>query len=172
MREGNGARAHIVRGRKELRAGVVDPFDQRRRRAEVAGELQVLELDAADALIAGAQEQPDFCVAELVDRLHRVADREQRAALAGFPAGSQRLQQVELRERGVLELVDQHVTQLKAGAQREIRRQPRLDQRLARRAGDIRVVDAPCGRELELQLAGRDAQNARQRFDGLAHRGH
>ena len=54
-------------------------------------------------------EEPHLGVAEAVDRLHRIADREQRAAVAGLPAGGQPAQELELRERRVLELVDQQV---------------------------------------------------------------
>ncbi len=67
------------------------------------------ELDTADARIAGLQEQTDFCLAKLIDRLHRVAHHKQGAPIALFPPGGQRHHQVELRERRVLKLIDQNV---------------------------------------------------------------
>ena len=48
-------------------------------------------------------------VAEAVDRLHRVADGEQRAAVAGLPSRRSAAQQLHLRDRRVLELVDEQV---------------------------------------------------------------
>ena len=85
------------------------------RGAEVAPQAQRRQRHARRCRRArAAQEQSDLGVAEAIDRLHRVADHEQRAAVARLPAGGERLEQLELRERGVLELIDQDVPQVEA----------------------------------------------------------
>src|SRR5690349_22371297 len=61
---------------------------------------------------SGFEEQADFCFAEAVDRLHRVADEEQRAAISLLPARYQFFKQGKLGLGGVLELVGQDVRDL------------------------------------------------------------
>src|SRR5256885_7015971 len=56
--------------------------------------------------ISRADEQADLRVAEAVDRLHRIAHDEQRAPIALLPGGGEGFEQLELRQRGVLELID------------------------------------------------------------------
>ena len=70
----------------------------------------------------GAEELADLGLAEAVDRLHRVADREQRPPVAGRPAGGELLDQLVLGERRVLELVDQHVPHAIIERERDIGR--------------------------------------------------
>ncbi len=132
-RERDGARPNIVGGRKKPREERIGPRDQRRRRAEVPRELQRLHRHFADAMLASAQEQPDLRFAKEVNRLHRIAYREQRVTVALLPRRGERGKQVELRDRGVLELVDEHVPERDAGAQSEIGRQSILNERLLRR---------------------------------------
>ena len=55
-------------------------------------------------------------------RLHRVADEEQRAAVALLPAGGQLLEQLHWRVRGVLELVDQDVRDLLVEREQQVAR--------------------------------------------------
>ena len=57
-------------------------------------------------------------------------------------ADGERLQQLELGERGVLELIHQDVAQRESGAQRQLRRRARLGERGPRSAGDVGVIDA------------------------------
>ena len=155
--------ARIVRGRKYLRAEAIHPVDERRRGAEVAAQLERRETQRADALVARAQEQADLGLAELVDRLHRITDRKQRAAIARLPARGERAQQFKLVEGGILKFIDQHVADRVATAQRQVGRLPLLGQAGARRAGDCREIHAPLRRELELQLGRCVPQQQRQR---------
>ncbi len=85
-------------------------------RAEIDRERQRLEVAGRRCRLPHVQEQPDLGLAEAVDRLHRVADQEQRAAVAGLPAGSQRRGAAVLRLGRVLELVDQHVAERASSA--------------------------------------------------------
>jgi len=71
--ERDRARPHIVISWKEPREQGVGPCHQRRRRAEVSGQLQWLHPDIADAVLARAQEQADLGLAEQIDRLHRAS---------------------------------------------------------------------------------------------------
>ncbi len=66
------------------------------------------------AVLLRLDEEPHLGAAEAVDRLHRIADGEQRAPVAALPAGGQPADQLELRERRVLEFVDQQVLELKS----------------------------------------------------------
>ena len=59
-------------------------------RAEIAPQDEDLDRHVADATAClRLEEQPHLGVAEAVDRLHRIADREQRAAVARLPARGQ-----------------------------------------------------------------------------------
>src|SRR5438067_10072598 len=120
----HGAGGGIGLARQDVREGSVVPVDEVRLRAEVGGQRNALELDprlrggaAEAALVPGLEEERDVRLAESVDGLHRVADEEQRAAVARFPPGGQSFQELELRIRGVLELVYQYVAD--AGVERE-----------------------------------------------------
>ena len=116
-------------------------------------------------MIARPEKQAHLRVAEAIDGLHGIADDEERASIALLPCGGERFEQLELRERGVLELVDQDVLEREPGAQRELRRLPGLGERRARRARHVRVIDAAAVGELGVQLERRARENARQRRD-------
>ena len=155
--------ARIVVRRKHFHAEAIHPIDERRRRAEIAAQLQCREPQCADAGRARAQEQADLGFAELVDRLHRIAHRKQRTAIARFPARRERAEQFKLVEGRILEFIDQHVTKRVSAAQRQVGRLPLLGQPGARRSGDRREINAPLVRELELQFGRRVPQQQRQR---------
>ena len=155
--------ARIVRGGKYLHAEAIHPVDERRRGAEIAAQLQRCETQRADALVARAQEQANLGFAELVDRLHRITHRKQRAAITRLPARRERAQQFKLVEGGILKFIDQHMADGVAAAQRQVGWLPLLGQPGARRAGDCREIHAPLGRELELQLGRCVPQQQRQR---------
>src|SRR4029078_6709549 len=87
----------------------------------VGRERERIEPHAADALAPRAQEQADLGLAEAIDRLHRVADEEERAPVARLPSGGQPLEQVPLRERRVLELVDEDVADAVVEREYEVR---------------------------------------------------
>src|SRR5207302_8142661 len=95
---------------KQRRKSVIDRLDERRHRAEVSGQLQRLQPDRADSTIARPQKQSYLRFPELINRLHGVADDEQRAAITLLPTCRQHLNQIELRERGVLKLIHQDVS--------------------------------------------------------------
>ncbi len=157
------ATQHVVRSRQHLREAIVHPVHDRCRRAKIHRELQRLEHQLAEAVVADVEEQSDLRVAEAVDRLHRVADEEQRAPVAGLPAGRQRLQQSHLRLGGVLELVDQHVPQLRVERQRGVGRRVLAAERLPRRPREARVVgNAPLG-EHQFEFGDGEAQHAELR---------
>ena len=163
--EGDRPGAQLVGGGKHLRKHLVAPVDECGRGAEIAREPQRCEAHVADSMLARADEQADLRVTEAVDRLHRIAHDEQRAPIALLPGRGQRFEQLELRQRGVLELIDQNVGEGQAGAQRELRGEPCVRERRARRTGDVGVIDAPGFREFHVQLARRVLEHARQRRD-------
>ena len=73
-------------GGKDARKGVVEELDQLALRAEVGGESQRLESYVAQAFAPRVQEERDLGLAKAVDRLHRVADDEERAAVVSLPS--------------------------------------------------------------------------------------
>src|SRR5262249_28582050 len=103
-----------------LRKRIVRPHDQRRGRAEVARQLHGLEAYVANAVVARSQEQAYFRLSELINRLHGIADDEERASIALLPACRQKLEQVELCKRGVLKFVHENVPQGQASTKREV----------------------------------------------------
>src|SRR5207244_328172 len=76
-----GAAAHVVGEREDTRERLIAPVDERRRRAEIAAQLERLQRDRRQARSAHGGESPDFGIAEAVDGLHRIADEEQRIAV-------------------------------------------------------------------------------------------
>src|SRR5262249_43157935 len=133
----HGARSWVCFGREDVREGGVVPVDEAGLGAEVGGETQALEGDTPETRLSPrfrgddgglwgddvegalpcAQEERDVRFAEAVDRLHRVADEEEGATVVFLPAGGEALEQLPLRVRGVLELVDQDVAD--PGVERE-----------------------------------------------------
>ena len=67
-----------------------------------------------------AQEQAHLGFTKAVDGLHRIAHHKQRAPVIGRPAGGEALQQLVLRERGVLEFIDQDVMDAVVKRQQEV----------------------------------------------------
>jgi hypothetical protein len=118
----HGARAAVGLARQDLRERGVEPVDEAALRAEVSAEGEPFELDRAEAALPGIQKQRDLGLAEAVDRLHRVADEEERAAVLRLPARSEKGQQFPLRHRGVLELVDQDVLDARVEGEQEVGR--------------------------------------------------
>ena len=161
--ERGGAALDAVFGRKHAGENRVDPVDDRRRAAEVALEREARQGDAADAELLRTQEQRHVRVAKAVDRLHRVADEKQRAAVVALPAGGQQLEQSQLRLRGVLELVDENVLDSAIECQQQIGRRLDLAQRAARRERELHEIDgAPLG-EYDLELRRETQQHGPQR---------
>ena len=167
----DGRQPRVILRRKHRRAVFVDPVDEFRSRAKIAPQPQRLQAQRAHALVAGAQEQAHLGFAELVDRLHRIAHREQRAPVTRLPAGGQRAQQLELLKRGILEFIDEDVADGAAATQGQIRRLALLGQCSTRRRRDRREVDTPLRGELELQLRRCEPQQLRQGRKGRRVRG-
>ncbi len=127
---GSGSGSSSARGSRAARLGVnatalartlssggkicanscVGPPDQRGDEAEVTRELKRFDRHRRRRPAPPARRnKPDFGLTELIDRLHRVAHREQRVPVARLPRRRQRGKQLVLSDRRVLELVDQHV---------------------------------------------------------------
>ena len=81
----------------------------------------------ADLLLRlGFDEDAHLGFAKAVDRLHRIADGEQRAPVTGLPSRGEPAQKLELRERRVLEFVDQQMIDPKIEREQQVgRRVPR-----------------------------------------------
>ena len=158
--------AHVIVRGKDLREQPVAEIDEWRPRTEIAGQAQRLESHRPDAEVARTQKEADLRLAELVDRLHRVADHEQGAAVPGCPVRDECREKVELRDRRILEFVDEDVPQLLARADREISGGTLFRERRAGRARDIHMIHATCLREREVQVSRRPGEDTRQRIDG------
>ena len=63
----HGAERFVGLARQDAREGGVEEIDELSLRAEVGGEGERLELDAAQAFAAGVQEERDLGLAEAVD---------------------------------------------------------------------------------------------------------
>ena len=105
--EGDGTVYRIRLLAEQVDEHRVAPSDQLPVGAEVAVQAQALQRPVLEAVGGRGEELAQVGVAEPVDRLHRVADREERVAAAGFPAIDQGGEQAMLAERRVLEFVDE-----------------------------------------------------------------
>ena len=161
----HGAGFRAVVGREDGREGRIDPIDDARIRAVVAEQAQVAEADVADAALADAQEEPDVGLAEAVDRLHRVADDEQRAAVVRHPAARQFLDQADLARTGVLEFIDQQVTDAVVERLGQIGRRFVIAERQAGAGGDFDEVDLAGFLKGQPQLPGGQPQQAGKTLD-------
>ncbi len=111
-------------------------------------------------------EEPHLGAPETVDRLHRIADGEQRAPVVRLPAGRQPTDQLELCERRVLEFVDQQVSELKIELEQQVRRRVLRPERIERGQRGLREVDRAGIAKGHRQLRRRprkDVERARRR---------
>src|SRR5262249_56171699 len=105
--------------------------------------------------------------AEGVDRLHGVTDEEQRAAVALLPARSQPGEELELRERGVLELVDQDVRNLLVEREQQVARVVDRAERLERAVRELGEVGLAALAEQHLELRDGRLEERENRFQRL-----
>ena len=168
----SGKVRHCARGLVFLRGEharerLVEPLHEAFLRAAVGAELDRLELHRPEPGVLRPQEQRYFGFAEAVDRLHRVADEEQRAAVALLPAGSQLGEELELRERGVLELVDQDVRDLLVEREQEVARvvdRAERRERAVRELGEVGLAALP---EQHLEVRDGGLEQREDRFQRL-----
>ena len=106
-----------------------------------------LERHAADAFLGRLQEERHVRLAERIDGLHRVADAEQRPAVAALPARQQQCEQPLLRRRGVLVLVHQQVADAVVEGERKLGRRRLVAQCIAGCGSHRGVVEALALRE-------------------------
>ena len=159
---GDSTALHVVARGQDLRERAIEPLDHRGGGPEIDAEREAFEPEPAQTAVAHVEKEADLCVAEPVDRLHGIADQEQRPAITRLPAGRQRLEQPHLCVGGVLEFVDEHVPQARIEREGRIRGRLLVAKRRARRGGKSRVVRcAPLG-EHELELRERKAQHGQQ----------
>ncbi len=157
----------VVLGRQQSREAAVHPVHDRRAGAEVAGQPQRRQRDPADTLALGLQEQRDVGLPERIDRLHRVADAEQRAPVALLPAGEQQLQQLFLRRRRVLVFVHEQVADAVVERERKLGRRRGVAQRIACRRRHGGMVQAAALGEMRHQFRDRVRQHGHQRLDAI-----
>ena len=100
----------------------IHPLDNGGLRAEIPGEPQRFERQAADTTGGRLQKQGDFGIPKTINGLQGITDQEQRAAIAGRPLRCQPIDQVVLNQRGVLKFVNQKMFDSKIKAEGELGR--------------------------------------------------
>src|SRR6266702_1149152 len=156
----------FLRG-EHARERLVEPLHEAFLRAAVGAELDRLELHRPEPGVLGLQEERHFGFAKAVDRQHRVADEEQRAAVTLLPAGSQLGEELELRERGVLELVDQDVRDLLVEREQQVARVVDRAERLERAVGELGEVSLAALAEQHLEVRDGGLEKREDRFQRL-----
>jgi hypothetical protein len=137
----------------------IRPVNELRIGPEIATKDQVLDGNLADAAaLLRFDEEPDLRSTEAVDRLHRIADGEDRSPVAWVPAGGQSPDEIELRERRVLELVDQQMRDAVIELQQEIRRVFLAPERLERGEQTLRESIVPAARNVNVSSAATRAE--------------
>jgi hypothetical protein len=127
-----------------------------------------VSVQGADApRLRDTQEEADVGLAEAIDRLHRVAHGEQRAAVAGAfvtaPAGGKAFQQFNLGRAGVLEFVDQQVADAVVEAQAELAGVHLVAQRGDGARREFAEIDFAAFAEHQPQFGGGQLHQPRQR---------
>ncbi len=154
------AARRVVALGKHLGEDGIEPFHEPFARAEIAAQHQRFQANLTDTVIARKQELPDFRIAKTVDRLHRVTDAIQSAAVAGFPTSGQCFEHAVLRARRVLHFVDQEVLDLVIEQQRNVTGTFCRTERFAGSQCNIDVIgDTLCG-EKSLQFNAGQWQQA------------
>ena len=135
-------------------------------RAEVAREDEALDRNARHLLLRlGFDEDAHLGFAKAIDRLHRVADGEQRMPVAGLPSRGEQAQKLELRERCVLEFVDQQMIDPKIEREQQVGR-PFLAAEGGERAQHaLREIERAGVAKGEGQAGGEARQQIEQRHD-------
>ena len=160
------ARRGVLARRHHRTERTVDPVDNPGLRTEVGGEANRLERNRADPPARpGAEELPDLGLAKAVNRLHRVADREQRPAVAPLPAGGEARNELVLADRGVLELVHQDVPHLVVEREREIGRRVVVAERAERGLRDLGEIHLPARREYDAERRDRVLEEVSDGFE-------
>jgi hypothetical protein len=156
---GHGTGVRVVDRGEHAGEGVVEPRDQPGTRPEVGLQAQRFERHAAEHATRGLEEQRHLGLAKAVDRLHRVTDQEQRAAVSRRPSLGEVLEEFALQVGGVLELVDQQVPDAVVERQREVGWVTvGVDQRGDRSLPDLGEVDPPLAGEDQLQVQDSEQQ--------------
>ena len=119
----------------------------------------------ADAALLRQQEQRHVRVAKAVDRLHRVADQEQRAPVVGLPARRQQLEQAPLRLRRVLELIDEQMLDAAIEREQQLRRRVDVPERALRRERELDEVDGTPLGEDDFELGSEAHEDDAQRVE-------
>ena len=152
--------------RRHLSKDAIDPIDQGPLRAEIARERQRLERHGTDSLpTLRIEKQADVGIAKTVDRLHRIADDEQRPGIARRPPGGQLFDQVALSERSVLIFVDQEMFDSKVEREQKLGGSVGARQRPQRDQGRFVEIDRAGIGEHELEPRGYARQHVEQRGD-------
>ena len=157
----------IAHCRHDATESLVHPIDNSALRAEIDLQRQWFERNRANAGIRRVEKQAHFRLAKSIDGLHRVADREQRSPVALGPATRQLSQQLELRNRRILKLIDQQMADAIVQCQRKIGRGVIVAQRTRCGLRNFREIAlALCTKGIP-QLCGCVRQQA---HDGTQHR--
>ena len=162
FRIGHGAPGRIILRRKYLGEYRVEPVDEKLPRTEVLPQYEPFQRQHSDARILCQQELGDLRVSEPVDRLHRIADAKQGAAVIGLPAPRQCFQHPVLSERRVLHLIDQDMPQLVVQEQCDISRGFGRAQRLIGSDRYFDEIGQLMRAEQLLQLGDGHGQQAKQ----------
>ena len=111
-----------------------------------------------------AQIQTHFSFTKTVNRLHRVAHHEQGAAIIRLPARRKPRQQLVLRQRGILKLIHQQMTNAIVERQRQIGRRIGFAQRAQGSLRHRREIRLPPFAENQFQIRRSQRQQRRQCF--------
>ena len=85
-------------------------------------------MDIPDTLLPGSQEKGHVGIPEPVDRLHRIAHQEERAAIAGLPSGREQFQKPDLGTRSILKFIHEDVLDASIKRKQQVRWPDRASQ--------------------------------------------
>jgi hypothetical protein len=127
---------------------------------------QVLYRHIADlSVLLRGDEQPHLGAAKAVDRLHRIADGEERPAVVHRPSRRQPADEILLRIGRVLELVDEQMPDPVVEPQQQVGGLVRIPQRLECCECRLREIDRARGPEHERELRGDPRQDVEESVD-------
>ena len=140
----------------------VHPSHDGREGTEIHRQREGVQPDGADPVRPGLQEESHLRLAEAVDRLHRIADQEQRPAVSGLPVPDEPAEQVILALGGVLELVDQQMPDLAVKGMGQVGWRRVRPQGGSRADRDLREIHAPFFLEYPPELIDGQRQQEHQ----------
>ncbi len=138
---------------------MIDPGHDRGIRTKIGGESLDIEPDGAESVLSQVEKRAHLRLPKAINRLHRIADAEDAPSVVPLPSRRELLHQIELRRRGVLELIEQQMLQPIIEPQAQVGGRLGSPERAQRRHRDGRKIHGASFPKDAVELGRREHEN-------------